>query len=207
MTSSGGNRFGASRCRSAVAPRATSRESAALRQNSMSHWITCTTARLGICCCGGHGASRLPISPVVKNSGPLISWSRPMSLIPRPETERLVEIALQYAGACRLDLPVRILDIGTGSGAIGGQSGKGAAAGANSRHGYFPCGSGCARHNAARHRVADRVQFVPAILFDSIREREFDLIVSNPPYVESGELPLWRRRLVSGSRDRAGWWS
>jgi methylase of polypeptide subunit release factors len=45
-----------------------------------------------------------------------------------------------------------------------------------------------ARHNAACHRVAERIQFAGSDLFDWVRESGFHLIVSNPPYVRSGEF-------------------
>lgn len=45
-----------------------------------------------------------------------------------------------------------------------------------------------ARHNVARHELADRVQLLESGLFDGIGERRFDLIVSNPPYVPQPEV-------------------
>ena len=114
----------------------------------------------------------------------------PVVLIPRPETERLVEISLEGAGAFHRDLPLRILDIGTGSGAIAITLAKELPRAQVLATDISAAALEIARHNAARHRVADRIQFRASNLFDSIREREFHLIVSNPPYVESGDLAV-----------------
>ena len=130
-------------------------------------------------------------------------------LIPRPETERLVEITLQCARAVDCDLPLRILDIGTGSGAIGVSLAKELPRAQVLATDVSPAALKIARHNAARHQVADRVQLRTSNLFDSIRGREFDLIVSNPPYVESREFAAlapevsqWEpRTALDGGRD------
>ena len=109
----------------------------------------------------------------------------PAVLIPRPETEVLVEKALEIAGneACL------ILDLGAGSGAI-------AVALAHERTGIRVIAADkswsaiqVARRNAVRHGVADRISFVVTDLFGAIASRPlFDLIVSNPPYVSDAEL-------------------
>lgn len=110
-------------------------------------------------------------------------------LIPRPETELLVEEAL------RLLAPgARVLDIGAGSGNI---------TVALARHGARVTAvensapaRRVLRRNLARHRVAARVRVSPADLFPS-RSGRFDMIVSNPPYVSAAE---WRQ-LEAGVRD------
>ncbi len=109
----------------------------------------------------------------------------PAVLIPRPETEVLVEKALEIAG----NEPSLVLDIGTGSGAI-------AIAMAHERTGIRIVAADkswsaieVARRNAARHGVADRIFFVAADLFGAVAPLPlFDLIVSNPPYVSDAEL-------------------
>ena len=112
----------------------------------------------------------------------------PDVLLPRPETERLVEISLQFAGIFDNDLPLRILDIGTGSGAIAVSLAKELPRAQVLAIDSSRAALEIARDNAARHQVADRVHFRASNLFESIRGREFHLIVSNPPYVESGEF-------------------
>lgn len=109
----------------------------------------------------------------------------PAVLIPRPETEVLVEKALEIAGGG----PFVVLDLGTGSGAI-------AVALAHERIAVNVVATDkswaaieVARINAARHGVIDRVSFAVMDLFEAMAPRPvFDLIVSNPPYVSDAEF-------------------
>lgn len=113
----------------------------------------------------------------------------PEVLIPRPETERLVEAFARQ----RLSTPAPIvLDIGTGSGCIAVALARllpGAVLFATDRS------AGAlriARQNAARHGVEGRVTFVAGDLFEPLRglglEGQVAGIVSNPPYIPEGEL-------------------
>ncbi len=136
---------------------------------------------------------RLRREPVAYITGRQEFWSldfrvTPDVLIPRPETERLVEISLECAGAFDRDLPLRILDIGTGSGALAVTLAKELPRAQVVATDISVAALEIARDNAAHHRVADRVQFRASNLFDTIRDRDFHLIVTNPPYIESGEL-------------------
>jgi len=99
----------------------------------------------------------------------------PDVLIPRPETEHVVEIAMQFAPGAR-----RILDVGTGSGALAVtlQLETGAEVLATD---ISPAAIAVAAENA--RRLAARVGFVVCDLMDSIAPQSVDLIVSNPPYV------------------------
>ena len=138
---------------------------------------------------------RLRREPIAYITGRQEFWSldflvTPDVLIPRPETERLVEISLECAGAFDSDLPLRILDMGTGSGAIAITLAKELPRAQVVATDVSAAALEIARRNAARHRVTDRIQFRASYLFDSIREREFHLIVSNPPYVKSGDLAV-----------------
>lgn len=111
----------------------------------------------------------------------------PDVLIPRPETEHLVETALELA---RSFAAPRILDVGTGSGAI-----------AVALATYLPkaivtatdiseAALTIARDNAARNRVVDRIRFLEGNLLAPIAGEEFDIIVSNPPYVPDTDRAL-----------------
>jgi len=109
----------------------------------------------------------------------------PEVLIPRPETERLVELALE-----RLPAPGRVLELGTGSGAI-------AIALATERPGLgivatdvSEAALALARRNARDHGV--EIAFVLSDWFDALGSEQFDLIVSNPPYVAAGDAHLER---------------
>jgi release factor glutamine methyltransferase len=106
-------------------------------------------------------------------------------LIPRPETEQLVDRILDR---CRGGTDLRALDLGTGSGAI---------AISLALEGPFSLVVGVdisasalnlARYNAERADVADRVELRPGSLFSALRPGErFHVVVSNPPYIASGE--------------------
>jgi release factor glutamine methyltransferase len=128
----------------------------------------------------------------------------PDVLIPRPETERLVEIALDCAGAFDRDVPLRILDIGTGSGAIAVSLAKELPRAQVWATDVSLPALEVARHNAAHHGVAQRIQFAGSDLFDSVGKGEFHLIVSNPPYVGRGELATLAPE-VSQWEPRSAW--
>jgi release factor glutamine methyltransferase len=131
-------------------------------------------------------------------------------LIPRPETEHIVEVALERLGprGLKIDMrtgapssTLRIADVGTGSGCLA------VALAHELPHAEIfateisAAALEIARHNAARHGVADRIHFLQtdllkALLHEShVASRDsplFDLIVSNPPYVaqnEAADLP------------------
>jgi release factor glutamine methyltransferase len=114
----------------------------------------------------------------------------PAVLIPRPETELLVELAL----ACTRELPrnqrVKILDIGTGSGAIAVSLAKHLPESVVWAVDISAAALGVARANAKRHYVEERMRFLRGDLFEALDEADatFDLILSNPPYIRSTEL-------------------
>jgi release factor glutamine methyltransferase len=100
-------------------------------------------------------------------------------LIPRPETEHVVEVALDVARGAR-----RALDIGTGSGALAVTLGleMGTETWATE---ISPAAAGVAAANAAR--LGARVHLVVCDLMEAIAAASMDLIVSNPPYVPLAE--------------------
>lgn len=107
----------------------------------------------------------------------------PDVLIPRPETELLVEAALEVAGG--RDAASFICDVGTGSGCIAITllaEIRNARAVALDKS---PRAIEIARLNASRLSVQDRIDFMVSDCFDSLNpaEYQFDLVVSNPPYV------------------------
>jgi len=109
----------------------------------------------------------------------------PDVLDPRPDTETIIDAVCDSGVA-----PIRILDLGTGSGALI----------VTLLH-LFPQAQGVAvdiseaalsiaKKNAARNGVDSRVKFVRGSWLDSLNEDEsFDLIVSNPPYIPSNDIP------------------
>jgi release factor glutamine methyltransferase len=101
-------------------------------------------------------------------------------LIPRPETECLIEEVLKYYSrdAC----PLRIIDLGTGSGAIGVVLAVEIPAALVTATDISRGALEVARRNADRHGVAGRMEFLEGDLF-APAVGEFDVIVSNPPYI------------------------
>ena len=105
------------------------------------------------------------------------------TLIPRPETELLVDILLRVYKGKR----ITILDIGTGSGCIiisllknlNTSSGIGIDI---SKKAIF-----VAKRNALKHRLSDRIKFFNKSL-EGVFYRKFDLIVSNPPYIDRKDI-------------------
>jgi release factor glutamine methyltransferase len=111
----------------------------------------------------------------------------PEVLIPRPETELVVETAL---AALRAKPRGAVLDLGTGSGAIS----IAIASNAPDMHviatDIAPGALKIARRNALRHDCAARIEFVLCDMFTGLpcSHPKFDLIVSNPPYVRDHEM-------------------
>lgn len=110
----------------------------------------------------------------------------PATLIPRPDTELLVELALHRMPPSRL---VRVLDLGTGSGAI-------ALAIAHERPqaAVLACDASAsalavAQENAQMHALTN-VSFVQSWWFAQIAAQHFDLIVANPPYIAAADPHL-----------------
>ncbi len=113
---------------------------------------------------------------------------KPGVLIPRPETEHVVEVALERLGAARHGKPLRVADIGTGSGCIAVALAKELPAAKFYATDISGAALEVARRNAARLGVANRIVIVECNLLDGIAEpSQFDLIVSNPPYVGTHE--------------------
>ncbi len=137
---------------------------------------------------------RIQREPVAYITGRKDFWKitlevSPVVLIPRPETEILVEAALEMTPDSP-ESPLRILDMGTGSGAI-------VISLAHSLPGplYFASDiSGCALRiasgNAVLNNVSHRIAFFASRWFESVSPScAFDRIVSNPPYIPSAQVP------------------
>ncbi|MGB7730722.1 MAG: peptide chain release factor N(5)-glutamine methyltransferase [Candidatus Acidiferrum sp.] len=133
----------------------------------------------------------------------------PQVLIPRPETEHLIEVALDRLAVreIRAGRPPRLngenvtlLDIGTGSGCIAIALAKELSAATVYATDISKLALEIAGRNAAHHALSDRIQFLESDLFAAFRSSlaqtprvSFDLIVSNPPYIslrEADSLPI-----------------
>jgi release factor glutamine methyltransferase len=116
-------------------------------------------------------------------------------LIPRPETEILVEETIRLAHLHDLAEPV-IVDIGTGSGCIAVTLARELSAAHVTACDISPAALGVARRNAARLGLGSRIRFAESDLFAAFPELDFaDFILSNPPYVAAEELPALQREV------------
>jgi release factor glutamine methyltransferase len=119
-------------------------------------------------------------------------WSLPFKvskdvLIPRPETELLVEITLKTMKSLFRnpeEHPLKILDLGTGSGIIAVVLALELPAAAVTAVDLSCNALKVAKHNAKRHKVAERVHFINCDWFGGISSRtKYDLVLANPPYI------------------------
>jgi release factor glutamine methyltransferase len=110
----------------------------------------------------------------------------PAVLIPRPETEVVVDLALKHIA---MDAPCHVLDLGTGSGCIALTLAK-----LRPRAQVFAVDASAdalavAGRNVARHGLRN-VKLLQGSWFEPVQHRHFDVIVSNPPYVAEGDPHL-----------------
>ncbi|MDH2347200.1 MULTISPECIES: peptide chain release factor N(5)-glutamine methyltransferase [unclassified Bradyrhizobium] len=136
---------------------------------------------------------RIAGEPVARILGTREFWGLPFrlseaTLVPRPDTETVIELALEIFRERKTSHPPRIADIGTGSGAI-------LLALLHEIPGAFGVGTDLsltalktARDNAAALGLGGRASFVACSYAAALRG-PFDLIVSNPPYIPSAEIP------------------
>ena len=110
----------------------------------------------------------------------------PDVLIPRPETELIVEVALEIL---RPDQAARLLDIGTGSGCLAISILKELPNPRAVATDISASALKVARRNAERHGVTDRLRLIDSDLYSAMASDDvFDLLVSNPPYVPEADL-------------------
>lgn len=106
-------------------------------------------------------------------------------LIPRPETELLVGAAMSRLG--QDSAPLRILDLGTGSGNIAISMALERPQWSFTASDFSQEALWCAQRNSALNGVEDQIRFICADLFDGI-QGTFDAVVSNPPYLKTHNL-------------------
>jgi release factor glutamine methyltransferase len=110
----------------------------------------------------------------------------PAVLIPRPETEHLIETVLECL-AGENSSAVRIADVGTGSGCIALALAKELPDAELHAIDISPAALEVAKANAARHQFESRIQFHQGDLLSGFADKFFDFVVSNPPYVGDSE--------------------
>lgn len=108
-------------------------------------------------------------------------------LVPRPDTETVIEVARSL----RTDrkAPCRVLDLCTGSGAIAVALAKELPAARIVATDVSPTAVAIAKRNAERNGFADRVDVREGNLWEAVAGEKFDLIASNPPYIASAVIP------------------
>jgi release factor glutamine methyltransferase len=135
----------------------------------------------------------------------------PAVLIPRPETEHVVEVALERLGARGLKIDMatgapsprlRIADVGTGSGCLAVALARELPHAETIATDISAAALDVARRNAVRHAVADRVHFLETNLLEALlvsplgpHPSPLDVIVSNPPYVARNEAAALPREV------------
>jgi release factor glutamine methyltransferase len=139
----------------------------------------------------GRRAAREPLQYIV---GHQEFWSldftlTPDVLIPRPETEILVEETLrELRRRGRTSAPTSLCDVGTGSGCVAVALARELPRATLYALDLSPAALRVAALNVRRHGVAGRVQLVVSDLFAAVAGVRFDAIVANPPYVASADV-------------------
>ncbi|EIC31004.1 peptide chain release factor N(5)-glutamine methyltransferase [Methylomicrobium album] len=136
---------------------------------------------------------RLQGTPIAYLTGRREFWSRefrvtPDVLIPRPETERLIEISLSLLPQ---DRPAKIIDLGTGSGIIAITLAKELPQAAVTATDFSQAALEIAKYNAEQHDAA-QIRFLHSNWFASVPQTAFDLVISNPPYIAENDVHLGR---------------
>ncbi len=111
----------------------------------------------------------------------------PAVLIPRPETEHVIEAVLARVGRAPSPANLRIVDVGIGSGCIALALAKDLPQAEIHATEISPSALEIARANAARHQLASRIHFHETDLVAGVEKDAFDFVVSNPPYVGESE--------------------
>ncbi len=137
------------------------------------------------------------LEPIAYLTGVREFWSLPFAvqpgvLIPRPDTEWVVEAALRYAPQfLRQHAPCRLLDIGTGSGNIAVAVAASLEASEVTAIDISSDALALAQRNAQSCQVAERVHYLCGDLLRPLHPHRarFDLLLSNPPYIAAEEWP------------------
>ena len=119
----------------------------------------------------------------------------PAVLIPRPETEHVIETVLEHVGRAPIrqaqgrlaPANLKIVDVGTGSGCVALALAKELPEAEIHATEISAAALEIARANAARHQLEERIHFHETDLLEAVKGDAFDFVVSNPPYVGESE--------------------
>lgn len=143
---------------------------------------------------------RVQHEPIQYITGHQEFWSLDFSvgpgvLVPRPETECLVEQSLKTLANDTKE-KIRILDIGCGSGTVAIVLAKERPGAEIVAVDISQAALACALENAKKHGVGERIEFRRSDVYEGLRQGEtFDLIVSNPPYIRTDEWEMLDREI------------
>ncbi|QWF70306.1 peptide chain release factor N(5)-glutamine methyltransferase [Methylomonas paludis] len=129
--------------------------------------------------------------PVAYLTGEREFWSRsflvsPAVLIPRPDSELLIELSLARISPQQ---SAKIIDLGTGSGILAITLATERPLAQVIGCDFSPAALDIARQNAARHKI-DNLALLRSNWFSAITDQDFDLIISNPPYIDAEDPHL-----------------
>lgn len=123
----------------------------------------------------------------------------PDVLIPRPETEFLVEQVIKLARVIGIQRP-RVIDLGTGSGCVAISIARNIESAQIIASDFSPAALRVARLNAERLGVLERIDFCAGDMFDMLNrnrlEQSFDFVVMNPPYIQSASDASIQREVL-----------
>ncbi|NQU17720.1 MAG: peptide chain release factor N(5)-glutamine methyltransferase [Candidatus Saganbacteria bacterium] len=110
-------------------------------------------------------------------------------LVPRPETELLVEKSIDIVTSSKLPVSnFQIADIGTGSGCISISLAKYLPAVMITATESSPRALDIAKKNAKHHQVESKIEFLQGDFLEPLKDKKFDLLVSNPPYIPTKDI-------------------
>jgi release factor glutamine methyltransferase len=125
----------------------------------------------------------------------------PGVLIPRPETELLAETVISYISKKQANkkidsAPLKVLDIGTGSGCVAVSIARFCSGCSVTATDISPEAEEITKRNAITNKVDNRIEVINSDLFSNLFGRKFDIIVSNPPYICRDDLFKLKRDVI-----------
>jgi release factor glutamine methyltransferase len=121
-------------------------------------------------------------------------------LIPRPDTERIIDVVVEFAkdnyGLKEEDTPISILDLCTGSGCIAVSIAKTIKNAVVTATDISEQALKIAKKNAVKNEVSNKISFILSDMFKSVPKKKFDVIISNPPYIETSVIPRLQKEIV-----------